>query len=99
MKKILIALSFAFAAASASANTISGALELVGSDTPVTITPSDGGWGPIGSLVEGSYIEGLAGSLYATADGVFTATYLGQVASLGNFYLGTGRLEIGRAHV
>ena len=93
MKKILIALSFALAAASASANTISGALELVGSDTPVAINPSDAGWGPIGSLPEGSYIEGLAGSLYATADGVFTATYLGQVAALGNFYLGTGRLD------
>ena len=90
MKKILVALSFALVATGASANIVSGGLTLVG-DAPETIvpTPGDDGWGGNGSTLQpaGLYTAGNTGTLYANQDGVFTATYLGQVASFSNDYV------------
>lgn len=91
MKKILIALGFALSASMASA-TVVGNLEVY-NEAAVVITPSDGGWGPIDVIAEGGYISGTSGTLRALTDGVFTATYLGQVASIGNFYLGGSQMN------
>ena len=88
MKNILVALGFAVVATSASANITSGALTVVG-NAPVTIVPSvgDGGWGGSSSLTqEGIYTSGVSGTLFADADGFFSATYLGQVAAFPNQY-------------
>ena len=93
MKKILLALSFALASSVASATTV-GALEVY-NEAAVNVTPSDGGWGPIDGIAEGGYMAGLSGTMRALADGVFTATYLGQVAGYGNFYLGNARMNGG----
>lgn len=84
MKKLLVALGFAVAATSASANISSGWLTVTG-NAPVTMTFSDGGWGGSSSLPqEGIYTSGNSGTLRADASGFFNATYLGQVASFPN---------------
>lgn len=97
MKKILVALSFAFAASAANANIVSGGLTLTG-DGVANMTFSDAGWGAVGGnptlpywLPEGYYVngDGKTGTLVANNDGVFSATYLGQVASFANMYFGT----------
>lgn len=92
MKKLLVVLGFAMAATAAQANIVSGNSNLVG-EALVAITPSDAGWGPIGSIPEGGYISGFSGTLKSVSSGIFTATYLGQQASFPNFYLGTDRLD------
>lgn len=83
-----MALGFAVAATSASANISSGWLTVTG-NAPVTIvaSPGDGGWGGSFSLPqEGIYTSGNSGTLRADASGFFNATYLGQVASFPNQY-------------
>ena len=86
MKKLLVALGFAVAATSASANISSGWLTVTG-NAPVTMTFSDGGWGGSSSLPqEGIYTSGNSGTLRADASGFFNATYLGQAASALNVY-------------
>jgi len=93
MKKLFVGVSLLLAATLANANIVSGGSELVTSGVAVNIIPSDGGWGPIGSIPEGGYLSGYAGTLNARHTGSFTATYLGQVASYGNFYLGNTRMN------
>jgi hypothetical protein len=90
MKKLLVALGFALAATGASANIVSGGSTLTGEGV-AAMTFSDGGWGAIAGLAEGSYQngDGLTGTLIANNTGTFTATYLGQVASFANMYFGT----------
>ena len=93
MKKLLVALGFALAATGASANIVSGGLTIE-NDGVVAMSFSDPGWGAVGSgdrfLAEGSYIngDGKSGILKANGNGIFTATYLGQVASFDNLYFG-----------
>ena len=92
MKKLLVALSFTFAAFGANANIVSGGLTVTGNAT-VTITPSvgDDGWGGNGSTLDTAiYTTGNSGTLVANAAGFFTATYLGQVAGFPNQYTGNG---------
>ena len=92
MKKLLVALGFAVAATSASANITSGGLTVTG-NALVTIVPSvgDDGWGGNGSPLDTAiYTTGNSGTLVANAAGFFTATYLGQVAGFPNQYTGNG---------
>ena len=92
MKKLLVALGFAFAATGASANIVSGGLTVIG-ETPTAIVPTvgDDGWGGNGSsLNAGIYTRGNAGTLIANTAGFFEATYLGQVASFPNKYSSNG---------
>lgn len=100
MKKILIALGFTVAAVSAQAATITvNKLQLQDAQV-VNLTHTDGNlaWGGtdgnVGDVAtdaaSGMYNAGYSGSLYATEDISFTATYLGKVASFTNFYLGDG---------
>ena len=94
MKKLLVALGFAVAATSASANISSGWLTVTG-NAPVTMTFSDGGWGGSSSLPqEGIYTSGNSGTLRADASGFFNATYLGQVASFPNQFANSS-MQIG----
>ena len=90
-KKLLVAIGFALASSAASAITVNS-LQLANA-TPEAITPSDAGWGPISTIPEGGYKSGFAGTLTALADGVFTATYLGQAAAYGNFFQGSTRMN------
>ena len=93
MKKLLVALGFTFAAFGANANIVSGGLTIENNGL-VNMSFSDAGWGSVGSgtrfLAEGSYIngDGISGTLKANGNGIFTATYLGQVASFDNLYFG-----------
>ena len=91
MKKVLVALGFALASTMASAITVNS-LTVTGAAF-TAVTPSDGGWGPINIIPEAGYMSGFAGTLTALADGVFTATYLGQQAAYGNFYLGSAQIK------
>jgi hypothetical protein len=93
MKKLFVGVSLLLAATLANANIVSGGSELVTNGVAVNIVPSDGGWGPILSIPEGGYMSGYAGTLNARHTGSFTATYLGQVASIGNFYMGNTRMN------
>ena len=89
MKKLLVAVSLALAATSASANIVSGGLQISGNGTtPVIPSPGDGGWGPINTIPEGYYTTAITGTMKSLRNGVFTATYLGQVATYANRYLG-----------
>lgn len=98
MKKLLVALGFAMAASAANANIVSGGLTLAGNGI-ADMSFSDAGWGPISGLAEGYYVngDGLTGTLTANGNGIFTATYLGQVASYDNLYFGTD-LSTGHAN-
>jgi hypothetical protein len=94
MKKLLIAIGLAFAATSASANVVSGALECVGCNSLVTVNHNAGDgsdqlWGGDGSTLDaGLYTAGYAGSVKALQDGLFVATFLGKVAGFDNMYVG-----------
>jgi hypothetical protein len=95
MKKLLVALGLALAATSASAVTV-GHLEVTGASNVNIVSPNS--WGPIGSIPDGGYTSGLSGTLRSNVNGMFTATYLGQVATYANFFLGGGtELNGGRA--
>ena len=90
MKKVLVALGFALAATGASANIVSGGLTVTGETlTAIEPTPGDDGWGGNGSTLQPAnlYTSGYSGTLYANTDGVFTSTYLGQVAGFANDYV------------
>ena len=92
MKKLLVALGFAFAATGASANIVSGGLTVIG-ETPTAIVPTvgDDGWGGNGTALNaGIYTSGNAGTLIANTAGFFEATYLGQVAAFPNQYSQNG---------
>lgn len=93
MKNLLVAVSLTLVAVSAHANVVSGGLEITG-ESVFDLTLSDGGWGPIENIPQGYYTTGISGNLQARNDGTFTATYLGQVATYANRYLG---LDGGRA--
>ena len=87
MKKLLVAVSLALAATSASATVVSGGLQIVGdSTTPITV--SDAGWGPIAGIPEGSYTSAITGTMQSLRNGIFTATFLGQQATYANRYIG-----------
>lgn len=90
MKKLLVAISLAFVATSASADIISGGLT-VKNEADVTIMPSagDDGWGGNGTNLQpaGLYTAGKSGALYSNIDGIFTATFLGMVAANANDYV------------
>ena len=88
MKKLLIAVGLALAAASANANVVSGHLAVTGESTVNIVSPNS--WGPISSIPDGGYTSGLSGTLISNVTGTFTATYLGQVATYANFFLGGG---------
>ena len=88
MKKLLIAISLALAATGANANVVSGHLAVTGESTVNIISPNS--WGPIASIPDGGYTSGLSGTLISNVTGTFTATYLGQVATYANFFLGGG---------
>ena len=92
MKKILVVLGFAVASSMANASIVSGGLTLTGNGI-AAMNFSDGGWGAVDGLAEGSYVngDGLTGTLVANNTGTFTATYLGQVASYTNLYFGTAQ--------
>jgi hypothetical protein len=95
MKKLLVGLGFALAATGASATTV-GHLEITGATNVNIISPNS--WGPIGSIPDGGYTSGISGTLRSNVNGIFTATYLGQVATYANFFLGGGsELNGGRA--
>ena len=96
MRKLLLAVSLALAATGANANVVSGNLAVTG-DTLVNIVAPNS-WGPISTIRDGGYTSGYAGTLISTVNGTFTATYLGQVATYANFFLGGGNeLNGGRA--
>jgi hypothetical protein len=94
MKKILIALGFAVVATSASASGL--AIVADGNSNNViqnSLTDtSDHLWGGDGSTLDaGLYAQGSTGqtgTLKATQDGYFTATFLGKVAAYDNMYVG-----------
>ena len=96
MKKLLVAVGFAFAATGANATVVSGNLAVTGENTVNIISPNS--WGPISTIPNGGYTSGLSGTLISTVNGTFTATYLGQEATFANFFLGGGsELNGGRA--
>ncbi len=97
MKKLLIAVSLALAATGANAAVVnSGHLAVTGANTVNILSPNS--WGPIATIPDGGYTSGLSGTLISTVNGTFTATYLGQVATYANFFLGSGvELNGGRA--
>ena len=96
MRKLLLAVSLALAATGASANVVSGNLAITGESTVNIVSPNS--WGPISTIPDGGYTSGIAGTLISTVNGTFTATYLGQVATYANFFLGGGNeLNGGRA--
>ena len=88
MKKLLIAVGLALAATSANANIVSGHLAITGENTVDIVSPNS--WGPIGVIPDGGYPSGISGTLISNVTGTFTATYLGQVATYANFFLGGG---------
>ena len=88
MKKLLLAVSLALAATGANANIVSGNLAVTGESTINIVSPNS--WGPISTIPDGGYTSGIAGTLISTVNGTFTATYLGQVATYANFFLGGG---------
>ena len=88
MKKLLVAVGFALAATGANANVVSGNLAVTGENTVNIISPNS--WGPISTILDGGYTSGLSGTLISNINGTFTATYLGQVATYANFFLGGG---------
>ena len=90
MKKLLLAVSLALAATGANANVVRGNLTVTGDTTPVNIEAPTNSWGPIAVIPDGGYTSGIAGTLISTVNGTFTATYLGQVATYANFFLGGG---------
>ena len=87
MKKLLVAVGLAIAATNASAVTV-GHLEVTGATTVDIVSPNS--WGPIATIPDGGYTSGLSGTLISNVNGTFTATYLGQVATYANFFLGGG---------
>ena len=96
MKKLLIAVGLALATTGANANVVSGNLAVTGESTVNIVSPNS--WGPIATIPDGGYTSGLSGTLISTVTGTFTATYLGQVATYANFFLGGGtELNGGRA--
>ena len=96
MKKLLVAVGFALAATGANANVVSGNLAVTGESTVNIVSPNS--WGPISTIPDGGYTSGLSGTLISNVTGTFTATYLGQVATYANFFLGGGvELNGGRA--
>ena len=97
MKKLLVAVSLALAATGANANVVtSGHLAVTGANTVNIVSPNS--WGPIATIPDGGYTSGLSGTLISNVTGTFTATYLGQVATYANFFLGGGvELNGGRA--
>ena len=98
MKKVLVALGFAVIATSVNANISSGSLTVVG-NAPVTIVPSDGGWGGGPGLPdEGIYTSGVSGTLRADASGTFNATYLGQAAGFQNQFA-SSTMQIGGSNM
>ena len=96
MKKLLVAVSLALAATGVNANVVSGNLAVTGENTVNIISPNS--WGPISTILDGGYTSGLSGTLISNINGTFTATYLGQVATYANFFLGgVSELNGGRA--
>ena len=97
MKKLLVAVSLALAATGANAAVVnSGHLAVTGANTVNIVSPNS--WGPIATIPDGGYTSGLSGTLISKVNGTFTATYLGQVATYANFFLGGGvELNGGRA--
>ena len=96
MKKLLVAVGFALAATGANANVVSGNLAVTGESAVNIVSPNS--WGPISTIPDGGYTSGIAGTLISNVTGTFTATYLGQVATYANFFLGGGNeLNGGRA--
>ena len=88
MKKLLVAVGFALAATGANANVVSGNLAVTGESAVNIVSPNS--WGPISTIPDGGYTSGLSGTLISNVTGTFTATYLGQVATYANFFLGGG---------
>ena len=88
MKKLLVAVGLALAATGANANVVSGNLAVTGENTVNIVSPNS--WGPISTIPDGGYTSGLSGTLISNVTGTFTATYLGQVATYANFFLGGG---------
>ena len=96
MRKLLVAVGLALAATGANANIVSGNLAITGENTVNIVSPNS--WGPISTIPDGGYTSGLSGTLISNVTGTFTATYLGQVATYANFFLGGGtKLNGGRA--
>ena len=96
MKKLLVAVGLALATTGVNANVVSGNLAVTGESTVNIVSPNS--WGPIATIPDGGYTSGLSGTLISTVNGTFTATYLGQVATYANFFLGGGsELNGGRA--
>ena len=96
MKKLIVAVGLAIAATGANANVVSGHLAVTGENTVNIVSPNS--WGPISTIPDGGYTSGLSGTLISNVTGTFTATYLGQVATYANFFLGGGsKLNGGRA--
>ena len=88
MKKLLVAVGFALAATGANANVVSGNLAITGEASVNIVSPNS--WGPISTIPDGGYTSGISGTLISNVTGTFTATYLGQVATYANFFLGGG---------
>ena len=88
MKQLLVAVGLALAATGAIAAVVSGHLAVTGENTVNIVSPNS--WGPISSIPDGGYTSGLSGTLISNVTGTFTATYLGQVATYANFFLGGG---------
>lgn len=88
MKKLLVAVGLALAATGVNANIVSGNLAITGESSVNIISPNS--WGPISTIPDGGYTSGLSGTLISNVTGTFTATYLGQVATYANFFLGGG---------
>ena len=88
MKKLIVAVGLALAATGANANIVSGNLAITGESTVNIVSPNS--WGPISTIPDGGYTSGLSGTLISNVTGTFTATYLGQVATYANFFLGGG---------
>ena len=88
MKQLLVAVGLALAATGVNAAVVSGHLAVIGENTVNIVSPNS--WGPIASIPDGGYTSGLSGTLISNVTGTFTATYLGQVATYANFFLGDG---------
>ena len=88
MRKLLVAVGQALAATGVNANVVSGNLAITGDKTVKIVAPNS--WGPISTIPDGGYTSGLSGTLISNVTGTFTATYLGQVATYANFFLGGG---------
>lgn len=90
MKKILIALGFTLAAMSAQSATLTqGNLSLDYNPTAVDFTDATIADPNAGNDVTGD-TQGYNGQLSATADSIFSVTYLGKEAGNQNFYLQSG---------